>query len=95
MTFFGKLWSARLASGHLTFPSSNTTPSSTSFPYNTHSMNLRIFLTTSSLALLGWLTASYFSAVPIEGYLSDDQTSPAPSEDLVLGGSSPTLTASK
>ena len=33
-------------------------------------MNVRLFLTLSSVVLLGWLTTSYFSSVPVEGTLS-------------------------
>lgn len=51
-------------------------------------MNLRIFLTSSSLVLLGWLTASYFTAVPIEGYLSEKQTQPAHSEVVLASAAS-------
>lgn len=35
-------------------------------------MNVRIFLTASSLILIGWMTTSYFSTVPLEGYLSEE-----------------------
>lgn len=34
-------------------------------------MNVRLFLTLSSVVLLGWLTTSYFSSVPLEGTLSE------------------------
>ena len=43
---------------------------------NHHYMNLRIFLTTSSLVLIGWLATSYFSEVPLD-YLSDGGNLPA------------------
>ena len=33
-------------------------------------MNVRLFLTLSSVILLAWLTTSYFSSVPVEGTLS-------------------------
>lgn len=36
-------------------------------------MNVRTFLTTSSLVLLSWMTASYFSAVPLENYAGDSE----------------------
>lgn len=35
-------------------------------------MNVRIFLTTSSLLLIGWMTTSYFSAVPLDGSISQE-----------------------
>jgi hypothetical protein len=35
-------------------------------------MNVRIFLTASSVVLVGWMTASYFSAVPLDGYASEE-----------------------
>lgn len=57
-------------------------------------MNLRIFLTSSSLLLLGWLTASYFSATPIEGYLSKEQ--PASNQpEVVLVNSAQTFASAK
>lgn len=39
-------------------------------------MNIRSFLTASSLVLIGWMTASYFSAVPLEGYAQDKPATP-------------------
>lgn len=40
-------------------------------------MNLRIFLTTSSLFLLGWLSASYFTTISMDGYyLSNEKSDP-------------------
>lgn len=35
-------------------------------------MNVRIFLTASSLVLIGWMTASYFTAVPLDGYVVEE-----------------------
>ncbi|GHC54128.1 hypothetical protein AAFN60_02590 [Roseibacillus persicicus] len=35
-------------------------------------MNVRLFLSLSSAVLMGWMTASYFSAVPLDGYLSEE-----------------------
>lgn len=47
-------------------------------------MNLRIFLTTSSLAILGWLSASYFHAISVDSYLSASAPPAGAAETLEL-----------
>jgi Fe-S cluster assembly iron-binding protein IscA len=56
-------------------------------------MNLRLFLSTASAALLAWMSLSYFNDLPRSGYVFDSSNLQA-EEDLSLPDAAAAETAS-
>lgn len=46
-------------------------------------MNLRLFLTTSSVVLLSWMSLSYVRALPDDGYATDASAAQVGTESVI------------